>query len=59
MPAEPDLAARCNLSDLPVVAGAPLVGVVPAGAGALTPADFRTRATSWLAAELGGIRTAH
>ncbi|MEU8831886.1 MULTISPECIES: dethiobiotin synthase [Streptomyces] len=59
MPAEPDLAARCNLSDLPVVAGAPLVGVVPAGAGALTPADFRARATSWLAAELGGIRTAH
>ena len=59
MPAEPDLAARCNLSELPVVAGAPLVGVVPAGAGALTPADFRTRATSWLAAELGGIRTAH
>ncbi|WP_030921866.1 dethiobiotin synthase [Streptomyces sp. NRRL B-24720] len=59
MPAEPDLAARCNLGDLPVVAGAPLVGVVPAGAGALAPTDFRTRATSWLAAELGGIRTAH
>ncbi|MGY5033490.1 dethiobiotin synthase [Streptomyces sp. 900116325] len=59
MPAEPDLAARCNLGDLPVVAGAPLVGVVPAGAGALAPADFRARATSWLAAELGGIRTAH
>ncbi|MET7790189.1 dethiobiotin synthase [Streptomyces sp. NPDC005248] len=59
MPAEPDLAARCNLGDLPVVAGAPLVGVVPAGAGAMAPADFRARATSWLAAELGGIRTAH
>lgn len=37
MPAEPDLAARCNLSDLPVVAGAPLLGAVPAGAGALEP----------------------
>lgn len=59
MPAEPDLAARCNLGDLPVVAGAPLVGVVPSGAGALAPADFRARATSWLAAELGGVRTAH
>ncbi|MFF0289925.1 dethiobiotin synthase [Streptomyces sp. NPDC005262] len=59
MPAEPDLAARCNLGDLPVVAGAPLLGVVPAGAGALAPVDFRARATSWLTAELGGIRTAH
>nr|WTB29650.1 dethiobiotin synthase [Streptomyces sp. NBC_00830] len=58
MPAEPDLAARCNLGDLPVVAGAPLLGVVPAGAGALAPVDFRARATSWLTAELGGIRTA-
>ncbi|MFD7533897.1 dethiobiotin synthase [Streptomyces sp. NPDC059849] len=58
MPAEPDLAARCNLADLPVVAGAPLLGVVPAGAGALDPADFRVRARSWLAAELGGNRPA-
>ncbi|MGW3720015.1 dethiobiotin synthase [Streptomyces sp. NPDC005133] len=54
MPAEPDLAARCNLGDLPVVAGAPLLGVVPAGAGALAPVDFRARAASWLTAELGG-----
>ncbi|MFC8234146.1 dethiobiotin synthase [Streptomyces sp. NPDC056663] len=57
MPAEPDLAARCNLGDLPVVAGAPLLGVVPAGAGALAPVDFRARAASWLTAELGGSRT--
>ncbi|MCX4785239.1 MULTISPECIES: dethiobiotin synthase [unclassified Streptomyces] len=57
MPAEPDLAARCNLSDLPVVAGAPLLGAVPAGAGALEPAVFRARAGSWLAAELGGNRS--
>ena len=57
-PAEPDLAARCNLDDLPVVAGAPLLGVVPAGAGALAPVDFRARAASWLTAELGGSRTA-
>ncbi|MEV5203535.1 dethiobiotin synthase [Streptomyces sp. NPDC053720] len=58
MPAEPDLAARCNLADLPVAAGAPLLGAVPAGAGALDPADFRARARSWLAAELGGNRPA-
>ncbi|MFB7310149.1 dethiobiotin synthase [Streptomyces sp. NPDC056192] len=57
MPAEPDLAARCNLGDLPVVAGAPLLGVVPAGAGALAPVDFRARAASWLTTELGGSRT--
>ncbi|MFB7218958.1 dethiobiotin synthase [Streptomyces sp. NPDC056227] len=58
MPAEPDLAARCNLDDLPVAAGAPLLGAVPAGAGALAPAEFRARAASWLTAELGGNRTA-
>ncbi|MGW2085183.1 dethiobiotin synthase [Streptomyces sp. NPDC001880] len=58
MPAEPDLAARCNLADLPVVAGAPLLGAVPAGAGALEPADFRARSRSWLAAQLGGNRPA-
>ncbi|MFD3496107.1 dethiobiotin synthase [Streptomyces sp. NPDC058690] len=57
MPAEPDLAARCNLGDLPVVAGAPLLGVVPAGAGALAPVDFRARSASWLTTELGGSRT--
>ena len=30
-PAEPDLAARCNLADLPLVAGAPLLGALPTG----------------------------
>ncbi|MFF9320529.1 dethiobiotin synthase [Streptomyces sp. NPDC014735] len=58
MPAEPDLAARCNVADLPVAAGAPLLGAVPAGAGALAPADFRAAAGGWLAAELGGTRNA-
>lgn len=56
MPAEPDLASRCNVEDLPVAAGVPLLGAVPAGAGALSPADFRARAASWLAPELGGNR---
>ncbi|MFJ8886668.1 dethiobiotin synthase [Streptomyces sp. NPDC102402] len=58
MPAEPDLASRCNIADLPVAAGVPLLGAVPAGAGALDPAEFRARATSWLAPELGGNRRA-
>lgn len=39
-PTQPDLAARCNLIDLPAVTGLPLLGVVPAGAGRLTPAEF-------------------
>ncbi|HBF80884.1 MAG TPA: dethiobiotin synthase [Streptomyces sp.] len=56
MPAEPDLASRCNVEDLPVAAGVPLLGVVPAGAGSLDPSDFRARAASWLAPALGGHR---
>lgn len=54
MPERPDLAARCNIEDLPVAAGAPLLGAVPAGAGALSGADFAARAGGWLAPELGG-----
>ncbi|MFF7388206.1 dethiobiotin synthase [Streptomyces scabiei] len=54
-PEVPDLASRCNLADLPVVADAPLVGAVPAGAGALPPAVFRAAAGSWLAPALGGV----
>ncbi|MGR4848904.1 dethiobiotin synthase [Streptomyces sp. LARHCF252] len=53
-PASPDLAARCNLADLPEVAGAPLLGSVPAGAGALSPAAFRSAAPHWLAPRLDG-----
>jgi dethiobiotin synthetase len=53
-PAEPELAARCNLADLPEAAGAPLLGAVPEGVGALEPALFRARAGSWLAPPLGG-----
>ncbi|WP_018546674.1 dethiobiotin synthase [Streptomyces sp. LaPpAH-108] len=53
-PKDPDLAARCNVADLPEVAGAPLLGAIPAGAGTLTPADFRAAAPSWLSARLGG-----
>ncbi|TXS51596.1 dethiobiotin synthase [Streptomyces sp. t39] len=53
-PAEPDLAALCNRSDLPPAAGAPLLGAVPEGAGALTPEAFRSAAAGWLAPPLGG-----
>ncbi|WAZ20077.1 dethiobiotin synthase [Streptomyces cinnabarinus] len=53
-PDAPDLASRCNVADLPEVSGAPLLGALPAGAGALAPADFRAAAGGWLAAELGG-----
>ncbi|MEV6200888.1 dethiobiotin synthase [Streptomyces sp. NPDC051771] len=53
-PAEPDLAARCNLADLPESAGAPLLGAVPEGSGALSPAAFRAAAADWLAPALGG-----
>lgn len=53
-PAEPDLAARCNLDDLPVVAGAPLVGAIPAGAGTLSRAKFLDMAIHSLAPSLGG-----
>ena len=53
-PDEPDLASRCNLADLPGVAEAPLLGALPAGAGAYAPDAFRSRAASWLAPGLGG-----
>ncbi|GAA4815666.1 dethiobiotin synthase [Streptomyces ziwulingensis] len=53
-PAAPDLASRCNLVDLPEVAGAPLLGAVPAGAAARSPAGFRAAAPGWLAPRLDG-----
>ncbi|MFI9822780.1 dethiobiotin synthase [Streptomyces sp. NPDC052013] len=53
-PAEPDLASRCNLLDLPDVTGVPLVGAVPEGAGALDPEAFRAAAPQWLAPRLEG-----
>ncbi|MFJ2949346.1 dethiobiotin synthase [Streptomyces sp. NPDC087226] len=53
-PDGPDLASRCNLLDLPDVTGVPLLGAVPAGAGALDPSRFRGSAPHWLAPRLGG-----
>ncbi|MER5493075.1 dethiobiotin synthase [Streptomyces sp. LE64] len=54
-PAEADLAARCNLGDLPEAAGAPLLGAVPAGVGGWQPAAFRSAAAHWLAPRLDGV----
>ncbi|MFC8719123.1 dethiobiotin synthase [Kitasatospora sp. NPDC057198] len=53
-PAEPDLATRCNLADLPTAAGAPLLGALPSGAAAHTPATFRPFAEAAIAPSLGG-----
>nr|WP_225953888.1 dethiobiotin synthase [Kibdelosporangium phytohabitans] len=53
-PAEPDLATRCNLEDLPVAAGAPLLGALPHGAGALEQARFVETARAGLSPWFGG-----
>ncbi|HEV3362254.1 MAG TPA: dethiobiotin synthase [Pseudonocardiaceae bacterium] len=53
-PAEPDLAARCNLTDLPVAAGAPLLGVLPDGIGGLSREQFRAVAAESLSPWLDG-----
>jgi dethiobiotin synthetase len=47
-PDQPDLAMRCNLQDLPTVTRELVLGVVPAGAGALSRAQFLTAAPGWL-----------
>ncbi|SCK59149.1 dethiobiotin synthase [Streptomyces sp. WMMB 322] len=57
-PAEPDLATRCNVEDLPAASGAALAGALPAGAGAMSTPDFRAAAPSWLTGRLGGSRKA-
>lgn len=47
-PAEPGLAERTNLDDLPSAAGAQPLGRIPEGAARLKPAEFRARATEWV-----------
>lgn len=39
-PDTPDLAAQCNLADLPATTGVPLLGALPAGLGAAPPERF-------------------
>jgi dethiobiotin synthetase len=46
-PADPDLAATTNRSELPALTGVPLIGVVPQGAGELSREEFLTRAPTW------------
>lgn len=48
-PDTPDLAQQCNREDLPRLTGVPLVGAVPAGAGAMAPEEFAARAQGWFA----------
>lgn len=55
-PAKPDLAARCNLTDLPAVTGLPLLGSLPAGAGQLGPAEFLPVARQGLESGLQALR---
>lgn len=46
-PDDPGLAEESNLLDLPRVTGAPLWGRIPAGAGALSRADFLAGVPEW------------
>jgi dethiobiotin synthetase len=47
MPTEPDLATQTNIHDLPRLTGVPLLGSIPEGSGALSPAAFQASARSW------------
>jgi dethiobiotin synthetase len=49
-----NLAQRCNVTDLPDYAGAPLHGVIDAGAGGLDPRAFAALAMRSLTPVLGG-----
>jgi dethiobiotin synthetase len=55
-PRQPGLAELANLTDLQVIAGGPLAGVLPEGAGALDREEFLAAATGGLATRLGGTR---
>jgi len=53
-PAEPALAEICNLTDLPVVAGAPVLGLLDEGIGELAPGAFLAAAERGLSPWFGG-----
>jgi dethiobiotin synthetase len=53
-PAEPGLAERANRTDLPVIAGGPLAGALPAGAARLSRAGFLAAARTGLSPAFGG-----
>ncbi|WP_448850692.1 dethiobiotin synthase [Corynebacterium sp. 335C] len=49
LPAEPDLATRCNADDLPAVTGVPVRAWIPAGSGAWPRERFPAEAPGWFA----------
>lgn len=53
-PRDPGLAARSNVTDLPLVAGAPLLGALPAGLGDASPEEFLVEAEAGLSPWFGG-----
>jgi dethiobiotin synthetase len=53
-PAEPDLATVSNVEDLPVAAGGPLLGALPAGAGEADQETFLDLARAGLSPWFGG-----
>ncbi len=55
-PRQPGIAELANLTDLQAVAGGPLAGVMPEGAGGLDRAGFLAAAAAGLAECLGGTR---
>ncbi|GAB3790263.1 dethiobiotin synthase [Nocardioides ungokensis] len=48
-PAEPGLAERCNVEDLPRVTGVPVIATLPAGASALDREAFGAASPGWFA----------
>ena len=48
-PAEPGLAERCNVEDLPRVTGVPVLATIPDGVGALDRDAFRAQSPGWFA----------
>jgi len=53
-PDQPDLASRCNVTDLERLAGQPLAGALRAGAGVLGDEAFLAGARAGLAPRFGG-----
>ena len=55
-PAEPSLAERCNLGDLPRLTGVPVIGRIPVGAGKLSPEEFARRVPEWFGVDAGAAQ---
>ena len=46
LPAEPDLATRLNVEEMPQVTGVPLLGCLPAGVGQLSRDEFADKTST-------------